>query len=80
MVLVGVADRSRGTATQGTVMTEFSQFQQYAEEAIQRAVQAKNEKEQFALKELARTWTQAANTSDHPVSVNYSPTDHHTAR
>jgi hypothetical protein len=58
----------------------INHFWQYAEEAMRRAVRSKNEKEQLALTELARAWTQAANTSEHPVSVNYSPTDHNTAR
>jgi hypothetical protein len=34
-------------------------FRKYAEEAMRRAVQSKNEKEQSALIELARTWTQS---------------------
>jgi hypothetical protein len=35
-------------------------FRQYAEQALRQAVQSKNEKEQLALIELMRTWTQAA--------------------
>ena len=35
-------------------------FRQYAEEALRRAVQSKNEKEQLALIELMRAWTQPA--------------------
>jgi len=58
----------------------INHFWQYAEEAMRRAVRSKNEKEQLALTELARTWTQAANTSEHPVRVNYSPADHNRAR
>jgi hypothetical protein len=63
-------------------MAETGQFRQYAEEAIRRAVQSKNEKEQLALMELARTWTQAAIASERsvPVAGDYSPTDHSTAR
>ena len=45
-------------------MTDSSRFKQYAEEAIRRAVQSKNEDEQLALIELARTWTQAAAVSE----------------
>jgi hypothetical protein len=61
-------------------MTQTSQFRQYAEEALRRAVQSKNEKEQSTLMELARTWTQAAAASERPiVGADYSPTDHKTA-
>jgi hypothetical protein len=41
-------------------MATVELFRQYAEEALQQAVQSKNEKEQLALIELVRTWTQAA--------------------
>ena len=45
-------------------MTDSSQFKQYAEEAIRRAIQSKNEDEQLALIELVRIWTQAAAVSE----------------
>jgi hypothetical protein len=41
-------------------MSTVELFWQYAEQALRQAVQSKNEKEQLALIELARTWTQAA--------------------
>jgi hypothetical protein len=41
-------------------MTKAEQFWLYAEEAMRRAVHSKSEKERQALRELARTWTQAA--------------------
>jgi hypothetical protein len=64
---------------EGVKMSETDKFRQYAEEALRRAVQSKNEKEQWALIELARTWTQAATASERTMVVNYSPTDHQTA-
>jgi hypothetical protein len=65
-----------------SVMSEASQFRQYAEEALQGAVKSATEKERLSLLELARTWTQAATASEHPMPMggNYSPTDHQTAR
>jgi hypothetical protein len=57
-------------------MFKADQFRQYAEEAIRRAVESKNEKERLALMELARTWTQAAAGSERPVIVNDSPPEH----
>jgi hypothetical protein len=54
-------------------MSKTDQFRQYAEEAIRRAVQSKNEKEQLALLELARTWTQAAAASERAVVVVNNP-------
>jgi hypothetical protein len=41
-------------------MSTVELFWQYAEKALRQAVQSKNEKEQLALIELARTWTQTA--------------------
>ena len=41
-------------------MATVELFRQYAEKALQQAVQSKNEKEQLALVELVRTLTQAA--------------------
>jgi hypothetical protein len=62
-------------------MSEASQFRQYAEEALHGAVTSTTDKERRSLLELARTWTQAATASEPPpMGVNYSPTDHSTAR
>jgi hypothetical protein len=44
----------------GTAVSKADEFRQYAEEALRWAQQSKTEKEQIALIELARTWTQAA--------------------
>ena len=41
-------------------MSKVDLFRQYAEQTLRQAVQSKNEKEQLALIELVRTWTQAA--------------------
>ena len=49
-------------------------FRRYAEEALREAVQSKNEREQLALIELVRIWTQATEpTSERAMVVNYSP-------
>jgi hypothetical protein len=62
-------------------MSEADQFRQYAEEALDWANQSKTAKEKATLLELARTWMRAATASDPPaMGVNYSPTDHNTAR
>ena len=62
-------------------MSESSLFRQYADEAMNRAIQSKTEKEKATLLELARTWMRAAIASDPPpMGVNHSPTDHNTAR
>ena len=62
-------------------MSEADQFRQYADEAMSWAIQSQTQKEKATLLELARTWMQAAIASDPPpIGVNYSPTDHHTAR
>jgi hypothetical protein len=62
-------------------MSEANEFQRYADEALRWALKSTTEKERAALFRLARTWTQAARASEHPmpVVVNYSPTDHRTA-
>ena len=58
-------------------MSTVDVLRQYAEEALRQAVQSKNEKEQLALIELVRTWTQAAEaTSDSAMVFNYSPPEH----
>jgi hypothetical protein len=54
-------------------MSKTEKFRQYAEEAMRRAVQSKNEKELMALIDLACTWTHAAALSESTVAVNYSP-------
>ena len=41
-------------------MSKADEFRRYAEEALRGVEQSKTEKEQIALIELARTWTQAA--------------------
>jgi hypothetical protein len=62
-------------------MSEASQFRQYAEEALRWAQESTTEKERLFLMELARTWSHAATASEPPpYGVNYSPTDHRTAR
>jgi hypothetical protein len=62
-------------------MSEADQFRQYADEAMSWAIHSKTEKEKASLLELARTWMRAAIASDpHSMGVNYSPTDHNTAR
>ena len=55
-------------------MSTVDLFRQYAEDALRQAVQSENEKEQLALIELVRTWTQATEvTSDSAMVFNYSP-------
>jgi hypothetical protein len=49
-------------------------FRRYAEEALRQAVQSKNEKEQLALIELVRIWTQAA--EPRAMVVNYGLPEH----
>jgi hypothetical protein len=63
-------------------MSEASQFRQLADEALRWATKATTEKERRSLMQLACTWAEAATMSENPmlVSVNYSSTDHHTAR
>ena len=58
-------------------MSTVDVLRRYAEEALRQAVQYKNEKEQLALIELVRIWTQAAEaTSERAMVVNYSPLEH----
>jgi hypothetical protein len=62
-------------------MSEASHFRQYADEALRWAEKSTTEKERRSLLELARTWSQAAYVSEPPpVGVNYTATDHRTAR
>ena len=44
-------------------------FRRYAEEALRQAAQSKNEKEQLALIELVRTWTEAAESTSESAMV-----------
>jgi hypothetical protein len=61
-------------------MSEASEFQRYADEALRWALKSSTAKERAALFELARTWAQAAIASEPPpVGANYSSTDHRTA-
>ena len=64
------------------LMSEASQFRQYADEALRWAANATTEKERRSLRQLARTWAEAAAMSQNPMlmGVNHSPTDHNTAR
>jgi hypothetical protein len=57
-------------------MSTVELFWQYAEQALRQAVQSKNEKEQLALIELARTWTQTAEATSQEAVVNYSTPEH----
>jgi hypothetical protein len=58
-------------------MSTVDLFRQYAENALRQAVQSKNEKEQLALIELVRTWTETAEaTSDSAMEFSYSPPEH----
>jgi hypothetical protein len=50
-------------------MTKAEQFWLFAEEAMRRAIQSTSEKERQALRELARTWTQAALQCDGESAV-----------
>jgi hypothetical protein len=64
-------------------MSEASEFQQYADEALRRALKSRTDKEKLPLIELARTWTQAAYAIEHPTppaGAGCGPTDHGTAR
>jgi len=62
-------------ATWSTAMSEASEFQRYADEALRWALKSTTAKERATLFELARTWTEAARASEHPmpIGVNYSP-------
>jgi hypothetical protein len=63
-------------------MSETSEFRRYAEEALRWAQKSTTEKEKLSLMELARTWSQAAYVSEHPMpaGVRYTPIDHGTTR
>jgi hypothetical protein len=78
---IGAGSLLRRPQAQETVMSEASEFRRYAEEALRWAEKSTTEKEKLSLMELARTWSQAAYATEHPmpVGVNYRPTDHRTA-
>ena len=63
-------------------MSTAAEFRVYSDEAMRWARLANNERDQRALMELARTWAEAAAMSQNPMlmGVNYSQTDHNTAR
>ena len=54
-------------------MSKADEFRQYAEEAMHWARHSSVPKEQLALINLARTWTQAAERNEHPVVVKELP-------
>jgi hypothetical protein len=72
----------KGRHPQGAaIMSEASQFRQYADDALRWAANATTEKERRSLMRLARTWVEAAAMSQNPMLVgNYISTDHNTAR
>jgi Zn-dependent M32 family carboxypeptidase len=84
---MGAGSITRRRQAQETVMSEASElseaseFRRYAEEALRWAEKSTTEKERLSLMELARTWSQAAYASEHPLpmGVNDSATDHGTA-
>jgi hypothetical protein len=62
-------------------MSEASEFQRYADEALRWALKSTTAKERAALIELARTWAQAAIASEPPpAGANDSSNDDRTAR
>jgi hypothetical protein len=54
-------------------MSKADEFRLYAEEAMRWARRSAIQKEQLALINLARTWTQAAERKEHPVVVKKLP-------
>jgi hypothetical protein len=69
--------KGRAANTRRAVMSEASQFRQYADEALRWAAKATTEKEKQSLMQLARTWAEAAAMSQNPmlVGINYISTD-----
>jgi hypothetical protein len=53
--------------------SKADEFRQHAEEAMRWAHHSTTPKEQLVLVNLARTWTQAAERSEHPVVVKELP-------
>jgi len=61
-------------------MSKSDEFRRYAEEAMRWARQSTAPKEQLALMDLARTWTEAAERDERPVVVkDLPPPEHRTA-
>jgi hypothetical protein len=60
-------------------MSKADEFRQYAEEARRWARHSTIPKEQLVLINLAQTWTQAAERTEHPVVVKELPPKHRTA-
>jgi hypothetical protein len=60
-------------------MTKADEFRRYAEEAMRWARHSTIPKEKQNLLNLARTWTQAAERSEHPVVVKALPSEHRAA-
>ena len=61
-------------------MSTVELFWQYAEKALRQAVQSKNEKEQLALIELARTWTQTAEATSQGAAPVVPASEHRKSR
>jgi hypothetical protein len=60
-------------------MTKGDEFRRYAEEAMRWARHSTIPNEKVNLLNLARTWTQAAERSEHPVVVKSLPPEHRAA-
>ena len=61
-------------------MSKADEFRRYAEEAMRWARRSTAPKEQLALMNLARIWTQAAERNEHPMVVkDLPPPEHRTA-
>jgi hypothetical protein len=60
-------------------MSKADEFRQYAEEAKRWARHSTIRKEQLALTNLARIWTEAAERYEHPVVVKKLPPEHRAA-
>ena len=63
-------------------MSEANEFRRYAHEALLWAAQETTEKERQSLREIARTWAEAATMIENPMLVvaNDSPKHHSAAR
>jgi hypothetical protein len=62
-----------------SVMSKADEFRHFADEAMRWARHSTSPKEQLALINLARTWTQAAERNEHPVAVKKLPPEHRAA-
>jgi hypothetical protein len=69
----GGNDNKESRGVRRLPMSKADQFQQYAEEAMRWARQAKTEKEKQAYIDLARTWTQAVVQSEYIFGVDDGP-------